>query len=205
MKNLSLILNVVLLIAVGALYFMHFSENPDKEQETPEEKTSVEYTVAYINSDTVLQNYDYFKKIQKDLQDKQAKFEADVQNRAQGLQREVSDYQQNAGNLTINQAKALEESLMQKQQNLQLYQQRLAQDLMTEENKVNQELYKRITEFLKDYGQKNDLQMVVKFNQGSDVLFATDGMDITRDVISGLNQEYTSSLETVAGDTTSAE
>lgn len=205
MKNLSLILNVVLLIAVGVLYFMHFSENSDKEQETPEVEVSGEYTMAFINSDSVLQNYEYFKKIQSDLQKKTSQLEAEYQNRAQGLQKEVNDYQQNASNLTMGQARALEENLMQKQQNLQLYQQKLSQDLMNEENKMSQELYKKMSSFLREYGEANDLKMVVRFNQGSDVLFADDALDITQPVIKGLNEEYTASLTQPESDTTAVE
>jgi outer membrane protein len=204
-KNLSLVLNVVLLIAVGILYFMHFSENSDKEQETPEVESSGEYTMAYINSDSVLQNYEFFKKIQGDLQKKTAQLEAEYQNRAQGLQKEVNDYQQNASNLTMGQARALEENLMQKQQNLQLYQQKLSQDLMTEENKMSQELYKKLSNFLREYGEANDLKMVVRFNQGSDVLYANDALDITQPVIKGLNEEYTASLAQPESDTTAVE
>ena len=205
MKNVSLILNAVLLIAVAALYFMHFSENPDKEQESSEVAEPVDYTVAYINSDSVFQNYEYFIEKQKELEDKAAKLQAEYQNRAQGLQREITDYQQNAGNLTINQAKALEENLLQKQQNLQLYQQKLSQDLLTEENKVNQELYTRITTFLKEYGEENNLQMVVRFNQGSDILFAAEGMDITNAVIDGLNTEYNTPEVSAPADSTAAQ
>ncbi len=80
MKNLSLILNVVLLIAVGILYFMHFNENPDKEQETPEVAETTDFTIAYINTDSVFQNYDYFKKVQEDLKKKTAQLEAEYQS-----------------------------------------------------------------------------------------------------------------------------
>ncbi len=200
-----MILNVVLLIAVGALYFMHFTGNPDKEQETPEVTGQADYTVAYINSDSVVQNYDYFKKMQEDLEAKTAKLEAEYQNRAQGLQKEITDYQQNQSNLTLGQAQALEQNLRQKQQNLQLYQQKLTQDLMTEENKMSQALYDKITTFLKEYGEKNNLQMVVRFNQGSDVLYATDGMDITDVVIAGLNEEYTTSQNQAPADSSAAQ
>lgn len=205
MKNLSLILNVVLLIAVGALYFMHFSGNSDKEQETTEQAEATTYEVAFINSDSVLQNYDYFTKVREELEQKRDKFQAEYQNRAQGLQKEITDYQQNAGNLTINQAKALEENLLQKQQNLQLYQQKLSQDLVAEENKMSQELYERISSFLKEYGEKNDLQMVVQYNQGSDVLYATEGMDITQAVITGLNEDYNAGENEAPADSTAAQ
>ncbi len=73
---------------------------------------------------------------------------------------------------------------------------------MTEENKMSQELYNNITAFLKEYGEKNNLKMVVRYNQGSDVMYATDGLDITKPVITGLNERYTESLNKPAADST---
>ena len=190
MKNQSIIINVLLIIAVAVLYFLHFNQNSDTEEKSAEVVEMPEFQVAYINSDSVIANYDFAKKLQEDFRTKTSGMERDYQNRVQGLQKEINDYQQNAGNLTINQAKALEENLVQKQQNLQLYQQKLQQDLLTEEAKMNKELYERVTGFLRDYGRDNNLQLIVKYDQGSDVLFASDAMDVTKIVIDGLNSAY---------------
>jgi outer membrane protein len=181
---------VLLIIAVAVLYFLHFNQKPDTEEKSTEVAEMPDFQVAYINSDSVLAKYDYAEKLKEDFRVKTEGMEKDYQNRVQGLQREITDYQQNAGNLTINQAKALEENLMQKQQNLQLYQQKLQQDLLTEEATINKDLYERVTGFLRDYGRENNLQLIVKYDQGSDVLFASDAMDITQIVIDGLNQSY---------------
>lgn len=189
MKNISLILNIVLIIAVGVLYYLQFN-TPEKESTEPNILNATEYSVAYINSDSVLEKYDYFKKLQEDLQAKSQKLEKEYQNRAQGLQKEVTDYQRNINNLTIGQAKALEEDLMKKQQNLRMYQESLSQQLMQEQAKINEDLYKRVTKFLKEYSEKRGLELVVKYNQGSDVLYANDSMNITHSVIDGLNDEY---------------
>jgi len=189
-KNLSLVLNIVLLAAVAALFYLQF-KSPEKENsEDPSLLKSAEYSVAYINSDSVLENYDYFDELRAEFQEKSKKLETEYQNRAQGLQKEVSDYQRNINNLTIGQAKALEEDLMKKQQNLRLYQENLSQQLLKEEARMNKELYEKVTAFLEDYSKKNGLQLVVKYNQGSDVLYATDSMNITKAVIKGLNDEY---------------
>jgi len=188
-KNISLILNIVLIIAVGVLYYLQFN-TPEKESTEPNILNATEYSVAYINSDSVLEKYDYFKKLQEDLQAKSQKLEKEYQNRAQGLQKEVTDYQRNINNLTIGQAKALEEDLMKKQQNLRMYQESLSQQLMQEQAKINEDLYKRVTKFLKDYSEKRGLELVVKYNQGSDVLYANDSMNITHSVIEGLNDQY---------------
>jgi outer membrane protein len=71
-----------------------------------------------------------------------------------------------------------------------MYQQSLQQQLMQEEAKLNKELYDRITTFLKGYGKDNGLQVVLKFDPTSDVLYGGESLDITHDVIKGLNASY---------------
>jgi outer membrane protein len=61
---------------------------------------------------------------------------------------------------------------------------------MQEEAKLNKELYDRITNFLKSYGQEKGLQVVLKFDPTSDVLYGGQNLDITQDVIKGLNEAF---------------
>ena len=191
MKNLSIALNAVLTVAVVILYYLHFSNtNPVDTVNVNQGGSAVNYSLAYINSDSILANYVYFKDAQEKLKEKTQKLETEYQNRAQGLQNEVNDYQRTLSSLTIGQAKAIEESLVKKQQNLRLYQESLTQELLKEESLINKELYDKITSFLKVYSQEKGLQLVVKYDQGSDVLFASDSMDITLPVIEGLNASY---------------
>ena len=189
MKNLSLVLNIVLLLAVGVLYYLHFSSKGSKG--TSSSPVSVgDLSIAYINADSVLKYYDFLKDNQVVIEAKTKKMDADYRNRAQSLQNEITAYQRNVSNLTIGQARALEEDLGKKQQNLQLYQQSLSQELMAEESKLNRELYERITTFLKKYSQENGLQVVLKFDPTSDVLYGGEALDITTIVVQGLNDAY---------------
>ncbi len=199
MKNLSLILSIVLLVAVAVLYVLHFSVGSQisEHQDTVKESLdSFEMPVAYVNTDTVLSKYELFKKMSKDLEEKQKKAEQNLKSRADGFQREVQEFQSTVNNLTINQAKALEESLRQKQQNLMVYEQTLTQQLMQESNEMNEQLYVKLSEFLEKYGKENELKLVVAYTNRGDVLYANDALDITDIVIEGLNKEYSESLET---------
>ncbi len=190
MKNLSLILNAVLLVAVGILYFLHFSQNDNNASTGSPFMSSGSLAFAYINSDSVLENYEYLKAERSKLQEKGSKMELEYRNRAQGLQNEITAYQRNVNNMTYNQQRSAEEELSRKQQNLELLQQSLSQDIMVEQNKLNKELYDRITAFLKDYGKTRGIQLVLKYDPTSDVLFAGDSLEITDDVIQGLNAAY---------------
>lgn len=193
MKNLSLILNIVLLVAVVILYVLHFAPavSAEVEETASSSKTSPgELKVAYINSDSVLKHYEYLKINREQLEAKTKKMDQDLRNRTAGLEKEISAYQQNVSSMTLGQVRAVEEDLGKKQQNLQMYQQSLQQQLMQEEAKLNKELYDRITRFLKGYGEEKGLQVVLKFDPTSDVLYGGESLDITEDVIKGLNAAY---------------
>ena len=189
MKNLSLVLNAVLLVAVAVLYYFTFKSSGSSSASTTTAAVG-DVSIAYINSDSVLKYYDFLKDNKVVIEEKSKKMDTDFRNRAQSLQSEITAYQRNVSNLTIGQAKALEEDLTKKQQNLQLYQQSLSQELMNDEAKLNQELYKRITDYLKIYSEQNGFQYVFKFDPSSDVLFGNKALDITDAVVKGLNEAY---------------
>lgn len=199
----------MLLIAVGVLYVLHFSDSNSPAQAEEEVVTSAAvpgtFQVAYVNSDSLLQNYDYFKDKAEELEAKRAKLEAEYTNRAKGLQNEINDFQQNAPNMTIAQAKAVEENLTKKQQNLIRYQQTLQQQLMGEESKVNNELYDKVASYLEQYGKKNNYQLVLTYTKGSGVLYANDSLNITEQVINGLNEEYNQPENTDLADSVDSE
>ena len=189
MKNVSLILNGVLLVAVAILYYLHFASNSsDSANETA--STPSDLKIAYINSDSVLKYYDYFNVNRQKLEDKGKKLDQEFRNRAQSLQNDISAYQRNLGSMTIGQAKAVEDDLGKRQQNLQLYQRSLEQEIMSEQAKMNEDLYAKITAYLKEYGQAKGLDAVLKYDPTSDLLYGGQTLDITQDVIKGLNEAY---------------
>ena len=190
-NNVSIGLNVVLLIAVVVLYVLHFSGRADTDEPVEGKNTEpIDLSIAYVNSDSLLKNYDFFKDLEKKLIEKRDKLNAEYQNRAEGLQKEFQNFQTTAGNMTISQARAVEEDLRKKQQNLLMYQDQLGQQLMQEEAKMNSELYDKVSAYLRDYGLNKDLQIVLTYTKGSGVLYANEGLDITDQVIVGLNETY---------------
>jgi outer membrane protein len=188
MKNLSLALNVVLLIAVGVLYYLHFSGS--KAGNTSGSVGAAPSKMAFINADSVLKYYEYTKVNSNILEAKGKRLQKDMENRALGLRNEIENYQRTRNSLTIGQAQAIEEDLGRKQQNFQMYQQSVQQEVMNDQEKLSRDLYTRVTKFLKKYGNDNGLQVVLKFDTSSDLLFAGDSLDISKQVIEGLNADY---------------
>lgn len=193
MKNISLLLNIILLVAVGVLYYLHFSGGKPADNESSGEGGSGFFSdlkIAFVNSDSLVKHYEFINDTRKTLEGKSNKLTQEYRSRVQGLQNEFSDYQRNVNNMTLSQARAVEENLAKKEQNLRLYEQSLSQELANEEAKMQKELYDRVTAYLKEYGKNNGLKIVLKYDPTSDVLFAGDSLDITGEVIKGLNSIY---------------
>jgi outer membrane protein len=192
MKNLSLALNVILLVAVSVLYYFQFSaQKPENHVGTSIGK---DLRIAYIKSDTVLKYYEYFKLNRDKFEAKGKRMDQDLKSRAQSLQNEFETYQRNANSLTMGQARAVEEDLAKKRQNLQLYQESLNQEMLVDQNKMTKDLYDRVTAYLKTYGDARGLQVVLKNDASSDLLYGSDSLDISSDVIKGLNELYKAEL-----------
>jgi len=207
-NNVSIVLNVVLLIAVAVLYVLHFSNNSAQGEQSEVSGGSLSsnnLSIAYVNSDSLLSKYDFFKDLEVKLIAKRDKLNSEYQNRAEGLQREISNFQNTAGNMTMAQARAVEEDLRKKQQNLMMYQEQLGQQLMGEEQKMNSDLYDKVADYLNDFSSSRNLQIVLTYTKGSGVLYANDSLDITNQVLLGLNDAYKTEMNggtTAKSDTT---
>jgi len=187
-KNLSLILNGVLIIAVAFLYYNEFTAS-DEASDTEEagELLVENLTIAYVDTDTLFASYNYYEQVSTKLDEKRAQLQQEYTRRAEGLQKQIEDYQRTINNLTIAQARAVEEDLGRKRQNLLQYQETIAQDMMREEAAITRELYEKVSSFLKIYGDNNNLQVVLTYSAGSGLLYANDALNITDQVILGLN------------------
>ena len=192
MKNASLILNIVLAIAVAVLYYLHF-KTQQPEIATPATPVEVKgKAIVYVNVDSLLTKYDFFKDTQKVLESKRFQLDNDLNTKGRNLQNKAAFFQQRAQTMTLDQARATEAALQKEQQELLAYRERAAQQLVVEEQKKNEELYNQIFEYLKRYNKENKYEFVLGFTKGGGILFADSGNDVTRKVLAGLNTDYQS-------------
>lgn len=146
--------------------------------------------VAFVYTDSVINKFDFFKKKSAEITEKGKKFEGDLQSRAKGFEQEVANFQQTASSMTMNQARAKEEELVKKEQNLMTYRNNLMQELSTDESALYSEVYDQVQKFMKDYAKTNKLDVVLSYTRGGAVWYASDAIDVTASVVEGLNKQY---------------
>ena len=196
MKNLSLILNAVLIVAVGVLFYLHFSST--KTIEGGQKSAAKVHAavpgmgIVYINIDSLLNNYAYFADMQDEFADKQSELEAELNQRSRQYEASAIDAQNKVqkGLVTRREAAELEQQLMQEQQNLLQLRDQLSMQLAEEEQVSNRRLINKIMDYLEDYNKDYNYQFIFSNSFGDNVLFANESLDITKSVQEGINEQY---------------
>lgn len=146
--------------------------------------------IAFVYTDSVINNYEFFKKKSEEITEKGKKFDADLQSRARGFEQEVATFQQTGGNMTQNQIRAKQDELVQKEQNLMTYRNNLMQELSSDESKLLNDVYEQVQVFVKEYAKENGIDIILSNTRGGALWFATDAIDVTKNVTEGLNKKY---------------
>lgn len=147
--------------------------------------------IVYVNSDSLLTNYQHFKDAKARLETKSKRLERDLRAKGEAFQKEVNEYQQSAGSLTPEQRAKTEERLGQKQQQLGTQQQTASTQLGNDENAEMKKIYEKVESYLKTLSQEKGYKMVLTYTRGSSaILYGDPSLDITNQVVSALNAEY---------------
>ena len=197
MKNINYIINGILAVAVVILFVMQFSNkkqaSPAKVVATQSESTTGTLPVAYVNVDSLLENYNYAKDLNEIILKKAENSRANVNQKAASLQKEMQEFQTKIANnafLTQERAEQEQKRLLTKRQELESLDARLSQELMQEQQKLNEQLRDSIVSQLKIYNQGKGYQVIYSNTGGDNILLADDVYDITAEILEYLNKNY---------------
>ncbi len=198
MKNINYVINGVLVVAVVILYVMQFSgkkESSVTRTFASAGDTTALLPVAYVNVDSLLLNYNYSKDLNEIILKKQENSRANITQKARSLQSEMQDFQRKIENnafLTRERAEQEQQRLLKKQQELQDLDNQLAQELMQEQQKLNEQLRDTIVSQLGVFNQGRGFQIVFSNTMGDNILLAGKVYDITGELLEYLNKSYSS-------------
>jgi outer membrane protein len=190
MKFQGIYLSALTLVA-GISFTLIGCGTSGNNKDSKNESLSNGEPIVYVNSDSLLDKYDYYKKVKKSLEDKSQSMQIDAEQKQKAFQNEVQAYQKNAFNLTPAQKKNEEARLGKENQQIQAFQQNLSQELAQESQDVNDKLNSRIRTYLEGFSKENHCKMVLGYStKGGSLLYAQPGLEVTNKVIKGLNEAY---------------
>jgi outer membrane protein len=198
MKSISLTLNIILILAVAGLYFLHFNEKKASTPTTPKTEAQVvspkmdlkASSIVYVNSDSLMDNYDLVKEVKKELERERAAAEKQFAAEYRTLEAEYNDLKAKAATMTEEQGMAKQQELAMKEQKLTDYRDELNEKLTLNELKKTQKIQEEIEAYLKSNYSGTSYSYILGHTKGGGILYSKNALDITKEVLDGLNKTY---------------
>lgn len=197
MKNISLILNAVLIVAVIVLFILVLGKKSNSPVQGfiggNDSTLGGKLPIAYVNIDSLLLNYQFAKESNESLIKKAEDSRLDLNVKDRQLQGEMAEFQRKLENnafLSRERAEQEQARLVRKQQDLQQLNGQLSKELMDAQQKMSEQLRDTINKFLKEYNKDMKYQFILSNTASDNILLSDEGYDITGEVIELLNARY---------------
>ena len=192
---LLLALNIVMFVGLVVLYILHFTGSGKSGNSIGgaiAKASKGNISVAFVNNDSILSNYDLVKKMRADLEAKGRRLEGEVASKQQAFEKDAAYFQEQVAKKSISEQSAQEiyGELQQNQKAIYDLRDRYAAELQQSEMDMNVALIDSVMNFLKRYNDKYKFDYILGFTKGGNILFANDTLDVTGDVIKELNIAY---------------
>ena len=193
MKKILFTISVAAMLGLG---MTSCNNQPQKNDTQKEAKGTIadsnaDLKIAYVEVDTIMSKYQYWKDVMKLMQGKQANIQKTLQGKQQSLQQAAANFQQGIQSNKYSQAQAqqIQANLQQQAQEGDALQQRLGSEYQKEVEKYNTALSDSIHHFLAEYNKDKKFSLILA-KQGANILYASNALDITDQVVAGLNKRY---------------
>ena len=196
MKNTSLILSIISLIAVVVFGILSLTKGNAEAEATAEGEVATEAAckgaIVYVDLDRILTEYDMANDLRSVVETKVQNIQAEVNRRGQKLEKDVAAFQEKIekGLLTRSVAEAQNQKLQQQDIEFQNYAAQKQQEIQEEQIVMMNQLGDAIKTFIDKYNEEKQYAMIITNSNGAPVITADAALDITDDVLAGLNEEY---------------
>lgn len=147
--------------------------------------------IAYVDLEEVMKEYEGSKKAEEEMKAQSEEISKQLDQLAMPFQQKVQEYQQNQQKLSASAKQEKERELMQEQQMIQQQQQMAQQQVQAEGQRMIEKINEDIESFISVYAKSKGYTYILgSSDQTKSILYGEESLDITEDVIDGLNENY---------------
>jgi len=174
MKKLTLPLS---LIALAASIFTLFKIQSSSD-------------LVYVDVNKLLDGYERTKIVRAEFEAKAKTLNANVDSLMVDWQKEIKDYEKERSRMTKKELELKQQLLGNKQQQINNYQDAIQKQIQEEDKKSTQTVINDINDYVKAYGKDNGYKIIFGASGSGNIMYASDGTDLTPEILEGLNSEF---------------
>ena len=195
MKHTPLILSIIAVVAaVAALIFsLTTPKNNHKPVESADGIQAAAGDIVYLRLDTLMMQYDMYSDLQSAFEAKAQTVDSDLNKKARKLESDIKNFENsiNKGLLTRSAAEQQNNSLQQRQANLQNEAAQKQQELAEESQVLLNQVMYAIQSYLEEFNKEHNFAAILTTTAATNiVMVGAPALDITQQVVEGLNAEY---------------
>ena len=195
-KNEIITLTVSVIALIAAVVFGTLSLTSNKQtaetEATETETVSHAGDIVYVQLDRILQEYDMANDKRSVVETKVQNIQAEVNRRGKKLEKDIKDFQEkmDKGLMTRSVAEVQGQKLQKAQDDFNVYAQQKQNEIQEEQIVMMNQLADAIKTWLDKYNETMGYAMIITNQGGAPVITGDATLDITDEVIAGLNEEY---------------
>lgn len=143
--------------------------------------------VAVIEVDSLIKYYAKSAQMREELASERIKYENELSTAQRKLMADAEKFQRTANTMSNFEAQQRQKSLLEREQQLMQTEQQLTQRLAYSEALFSNEINDSLNAFLADYVQTQTFDVILSDNQAGVILWKRDAVNITQQVIDGMN------------------
>ena len=194
------------LILAGAAVLMAFAVSCNQNKTAApagaasSDSVAVAGSIVYFNMDKVMEGYDMANDLNSVFETKTSGIQSEIDRRGKKLEKDASDFQSKVdkGLLTQSVAQAQYAKLQEQQQSYQQYVVNKQQEMAEEQQVMMNQIANAIAEFVEEYNAEHGYAMILATAGNilsTPVVTADPKLDITEDLLAGLNAAYIKTKE----------
>jgi outer membrane protein len=189
----------VLAVAVIILFILQFNSNSSSKEENGKNlsvllnDSSISLPIAFVNVDSLLVNYNFAKDLNESLLRKEESTRATLNQRENQINSAAQEFERKLRNnafLSQERAEQEQERIMKMNQEYQQLAERLSQEFLLEQQKLNIQMEDTIKVRIEEFNKTRNFEIIFSNISTSTIIFAKDKYDITNEVIHYLNSKY---------------
>jgi len=146
--------------------------------------------IAYVDSGKILNDYKGSAEAKKAYQSKAKVWQSNIDTLTSEVKTAIQKYEKSIATMSKKEQELSKQLIQSKQRQLADYQHGIQENAKQEDGKLTQSIVSQINAYLTKYGKEHNYKLILIANQSGTIAYAREGLDITPDVIDGLNKEY---------------
>ena len=189
-------LSILAVIVSAALFVSSCNSNQSAQtaaQVTPAGEVAPAGSIVYIQMDSLVNQYDMFNDLKSEFEAKVEAIQDDLRKKSNAFEKSATDFQNklNKGLLTRSQAETQQQALLQREQDLRNLTGQKQMEMQEEEAVMLRRVMDAIQTYLNAYNETHNYALILTTSAATNtVIVGNPSLDITNDVLAGLNAEY---------------